>query len=78
MFPSSRQSAAHRARSRRAIVEHAITAGSQPKKETLVAWFKAQQINGAPVSESIAGYLATFVRVPEAQRGGNRKWREVS
>jgi hypothetical protein len=63
---------------RRAIAEHAITAECQPKKETLVAWFKAQQINGAPVSESIASYLATFVRVPEAQRGGNRKWREAS
>lgn len=63
---------------RRAIAEHGIASGSQPKKETLVAWFREQLIGGMPVSENTANHLATFVRMPEAQRGGNRKWRVVS
>jgi hypothetical protein len=60
---------------RRAIMELPISASSQPKKETVVAWFREQIIDHRPVSDNFARYLATFVRLPEAQRGGNRRWR---
>lgn len=60
---------------RRAIAELGITIGSQPKKETVMAWFRDQTIEQRPLSENFARHLATFVRLPEAQRGGNRKWR---
>jgi hypothetical protein len=60
---------------RRAIVELRISAHSQPKKEIVVAWFREQAIDHQPLSENFARHLATFVRLPESQRGGNRKWR---
>jgi hypothetical protein len=60
---------------RRAILELRISAHSQPKKETVVAWFRARTIDHQPLSENFARHLATFVRLPESQRGGNRKWR---
>ena len=60
---------------RRAIVELRISAHSQPKKDTVVAWFREQTIDHQPLSENFARHLATFVRLPESQRGGNRKWR---
>jgi hypothetical protein len=60
---------------RRAIVELRISARSQPKKEIVVAWFREQTIDHQPLSENFARHLATFVRLPESQRGGNRKWR---
>jgi hypothetical protein len=60
---------------RRAIEELRISAHSQPKKETVVVWFREQKIDHQPLSENFARHLATFVRLPESQRGGNRKWR---
>jgi hypothetical protein len=60
---------------RRAIVDLRISTHSQPKKETVVAWFREQTIDHQPLSENFARHLATFVRLPESQRGGNRKWR---
>jgi hypothetical protein len=59
---------------RRAIDELRISATSQPKKETVMAWFREQTIDHQPISENFARHLATFVRLPESQRGGNRKW----
>jgi len=59
---------------RRAIDELRISATSQPKKETVMAWFREQAIDHQPISENFARHLATFVRLPESQRGGNRKW----
>ena len=59
---------------RRAIVELRISA-RQPKKEIVVAWFREQTIDRQPLSENFARHLATFVRLPESQRGDNRKWR---
>jgi hypothetical protein len=60
---------------RRAIVELRISANSQPKKDTVMAWFREQTVDHQPLSENFARHLATFVRLPESQRGGNRKWR---
>ena len=40
-----------------------------------MAWFREQTIDHQPLSENFARHLATFVRLPESQRGGNRKWR---
>ena len=48
---------------------------SQPKKETVVAWFREQTADRQAISDNFARHLATFVRLPESQRGGNRKWR---
>jgi hypothetical protein len=59
----------------RAIDELRISATSQPKKETVVAWFREQTVDHQPISDNFARHLATFVRLPESQRGGNRKWR---
>lgn len=61
-----------------AIDEFRIGAGGQPKKEALVDWFRARHVAGQQVSMNMAGYLATFVRQPETQRGGNRKWSDVA
>ncbi len=52
--------------------------GEEPKKEVLVDWFRARHIAGQQVSSNMARYLATFVRQPETQRGGNRKWSSTS
>jgi hypothetical protein len=60
---------------RRAIVALPISESSQPKKETVMAWFREQTIDHQPISENFSRHLATFVRLPESQRGGNRKWR---
>lgn len=62
---------------RRAIVELGISTTCQPKKETVVAWFREQAIDQRPVSDNFARHLAAFVRLPEAQRGGNRRWQVV-
>ena len=57
----------------RAIGEFSITEKNQPKKDNLVDWFKAQSVNGEPVSDNLANAMATLVRMPESQRGGARR-----
>lgn len=57
-----------------AVEEFGIGTGSRPKKEALVDWFRARHVAGQRVSSNMANYLATFIRPPETQRGGNRKW----
>ena len=57
-----------------AVEEFRIGTGGQPKKEALVEWFRQRHVGGQRVSANMAYYLATFVRPPETQRGGNRKW----
>lgn len=59
---------------RQAIEAFKIDTGGRPKKEVLVDWFRQQEVAGQPVSGIMARYLATFIRQPETQRGGNRKW----
>ena len=59
----------------RCIGTHGIAADNQPLKDSLVAWFRDQVVDGAPLSENMAKVMASIVRLPEARRGGNRKWR---
>jgi hypothetical protein len=56
-----------------AIAELGISAANQPKKETVMDWFR-QNAGDASLSENHIRHLATFVRLPQSQRGGNRKW----
>ena len=58
-----------------AIAEFAITEERQPKKDNLVEWFRAQIVEGEPLSENLASAMATLVRLPSSQRGGaKRMW----
>ena len=59
-----------------AIKQFGITAASYShvKKETLEEHFKAQKLpDGTPVSPSMAGAMATFVRPAEAMKGGQKR-----
>ena len=57
-----------------AIDNFQIGASNRPKKDVLVEWFRNRTVGGQPVSAIMANYLATFIRQPETQKGGNRKW----
>jgi hypothetical protein len=57
----------------RAIAEWKITEDNQPKKESLLDWFREQTIEGEPISENLASAMATLVRLPASQRGGARR-----
>ena len=61
-----------------AIVELGISAANQPKKNTVMEWFRGRKVGGVPLSENHIGYLASFVRLPHSQKGGNRKWSAAS
>src|SRR5262249_31356412 len=52
-----------------------IAAGKNPpKKAELEAYFKQQRLpDGTPISPSQAKAMATFVRPPEAMKGGQKK-----
>jgi hypothetical protein len=54
-------------------IEHFEIPNKMPKAETLQEWFKEQQVGGRDVSKVMANYLATFVRPPEAMRGGQKR-----
>jgi hypothetical protein len=56
-----------------AIRSFQMTPQRQQKKETLVAWFLEQEIDGEPVSDNLASAMATLVRLPSSQRGGARR-----
>jgi len=58
-----------------AIDHFQISSENQPIKDTLVEWFRAQEIGGQKVSRATAEYLASFVRLPESRLGGNRPWK---
>lgn len=60
---------------RLAVEELGITVERQPKKEQLIAWFRQRTSDQLEISENLVRHLATFVRLPEAQRGGNSPWR---
>jgi len=60
---------------KQAIVELKITKDNQPKVETeLVPWFgeRLKPIEGKQTVNNKAKLMATFVRLPEAQSGGNK------
>ena len=48
----------------------------QSKKNVLVDWFMTQEVNGQKLTRNMAKMMATLVRLPEAQRGGNSKWKK--
>lgn len=60
---------------KRAIVANNITADNQPKKETLVQWFKDEapetirKADGT-FSDNLAAIFATAIRLPSSQVGG--------
>lgn len=58
-----------------AIDHFKISSQNQPIKDTLVEWFRSQEIGGQKVSRATAEYLASFVRLPESRLGGNRPWK---
>jgi hypothetical protein len=62
----------------RAIAELGISAANQLKKDTVMEWFRGRTVDGVPLSENNIGYLASFVRLPHSQKGGNRKWSAAS
>lgn len=57
-----------------AIAELRVTVQNQPLKDVLVDWFKGQNLGGKSIPDYLARAMATLVRLPETQRGGNRKW----
>ena len=56
-----------------AVIENKITAENYPTKETLVQWFKDNEPEGINISPNIRGFMASAIRSPEAQRGGNKR-----
>lgn len=48
----------------------------QSKKNVLVDWFMTQEVNGQKLTRNMSKMMATLVRLPEAQRGGNSKWKK--
>jgi hypothetical protein len=61
-----------------AIAELGISAANQPKKDDVLEWFRGRKVGGIPLSENHICYLASFVRLPHSQKGGNRKWSAAS
>lgn len=57
-----------------AVADLGISNDNQPIKDNVVDWFRGQKINGVPLSDNHIRHLATFVRLPNVQKGGNRKW----
>jgi len=58
----------------RAVDELELSESNQPIKRNLTEWFRAQQVGGREIPGYLAEAMATLVRLPESQRGGNRKW----
>jgi hypothetical protein len=56
-----------------AVRRFAISEERWPKKEDLEQYFRAQKVDGTPVSANLASQLATLCRPPAAKRGGNTK-----
>ena len=54
---------------KQAIIHFEITDSRQPKVEELKAWFLAHQAADKPLSDRLAGAMATIVRRPEMQGG---------
>ena len=53
-----------------------IRSEQQSKKNVLVDWFMQQEVAGRPITRNMAKMMATLTRLPEAQRGGNSKWKK--
>ena len=55
-----------------AINNCGITNDNQPVIKILVDWFQQRKISGKPISLRMAQSMATLIRLPEMQKGGNR------
>ena len=60
-----------------AIAKFGITAEVQGKKECLVYWFLAQQIEGEPVSNKLADAMAKIIATPAARDFARKSGLEV-
>ncbi len=56
-----------------AIEENQISVGNQGKQEALAEWFLKNAPSELKMSKHKASMMATFVRLPESGKGGNRK-----
>jgi hypothetical protein len=56
-----------------AIRQYGLSAEQQDKKESLVAWFLEQEVEGEPLSRNLAEAMATLIRLPQSQRGGAKR-----
>jgi len=56
-----------------AIQQYGLSATHQDKKESLVAWFVEQEVDGELVSRNLAEAMATLIRLPQSQRGGAKR-----
>jgi hypothetical protein len=63
-----------RSKMRMDIQEFGISNDNQVKKEMLLNWLMQQKIGDRHLTRNIADSMATLVRLPESQRGGNKKW----
>lgn len=55
------------------IAANRISMRDQGKKELLSDWFRAQTVDGEPVSQNLADAMATLIRMPASQRGGAKR-----
>ena len=59
-----------------AIEHFDITEKNQPLIDVLAEWFEGKDIGGKRVSKNEAKKLASFVRMPISQKGGNRPFKQ--
>ena len=56
-----------------AIEHFGLSDARQEKKESLFEWFRAQEVEGEPISNNLCDAMATLIRLPWAQRGGSKR-----
>jgi hypothetical protein len=56
-----------------AIEQFGLSDARQEKKESLFEWFRAQEVEGEPISNNLCDAMATLIRLPWAQRGGSKR-----
>lgn len=61
-----------------AIEHFNISENNQPLIDILIEWFESKNIEGKKISNNEAKKLASFVRLPSSQKGGNRPWNTSS
>lgn len=60
----------------RAIDENGISEKNQGKVDNLTLWFMEQKIDGKNITKTLAQKMATFIRLPESQKGGNKPFKK--
>jgi hypothetical protein len=56
-----------------AIAHFGISETCQDKKEAIVEWLMAKDVEGEPISRNLADAMATLIRLPSSQRGGAKR-----